>query len=369
MQAIVLVGGQGTRLRPLARLTPKQLVPVLNRPLLEHLLGHLRASGIESVTLALTRTPASEAVGGAFRDGDPLGLDISYAYEETPLGSGGAIASAAAGWTEPFLVCNGDIITDLDIGAMVDAHRERGAELSISLHEVEDPSPFGVAALDASGRISRFVEKPPRDAAPSRLINAGTWLFEPSLLREMDAARFNRVEEELFPALAGAGRAIFGFQQRCYWSDIGSPDAYLDVNLDLLRGAIRERMPAGWPDDGVMTAGAQVEAGAVVSSPALIGPGTVVRGGARVEGPAVTGARCTVDSAATIRSSVLWDDVAIHAGATVTNSILASGVTIGAGSTLERAVVAHGVTVSEGERLPPGARLEPAADYAATASV
>ncbi len=364
MRAIVLVGGAGTRLQPLTHRSPKQLAPVLNRPLLEHLLLHLRANGVRSITLAVTRTPGSEAIRAAFDDGGALDLEIEYAYEEAPLGSGGAIAAAAAGWTEPFLVCNGDIITDLDIAAMVEDHRARGAELSISLHEVEDPSPFGVVALDADGKISRFVEKPSRESAPSRMINAGTWLFEPSLLAELDRTRFNRVEDGLFPALAASGRAIFGFHRRCYWSDVGSPEAYLRVNLDLLRGAIAGRLPAGWPDGGVMSAGASVEEGVATSGPVLIGAGAALRRGARVQGPAVIGARCTIDGDANISGSVLWDDVTVHAGAMVTDSILATGVTVGAEAVLSGAVVAHGATIGRGERLPAGARVEPDAGHA-----
>src|SRR5262249_30766893 len=155
-------------------------------------------------TLALTRraTAIEETLG----DGTALGLRLDYAYEETPLGSGGAIASIASAWPEQgrgtFLVCNGDIVADLDLSAMLAEHRARQAELSIWLFEVEDPSPFGVADLAPDGRIRRFVEKPARDEAPSRRINSGFWLFEPSLLSEMDGTQFNRVEDNLFPLVA-----------------------------------------------------------------------------------------------------------------------------------------------------------------------
>jgi mannose-1-phosphate guanylyltransferase len=368
VQAIVLVGGEGTRLRPLTHRTPKQLAPVLNRPLLEHLMLNLREHGVTVVTLAMTRGTSSDAIRAAFGDGGSLGIDITYAYEETPLGSGGAIANAAAPWDEAFLVCNGDIITDLDVSAMVEAHRARGAELSLSLHEVEDPSPFGVVALEQDGRISRFVEKPPRDSAPSRLVNAGTWLFEPGLVAEMDAARFNRVEDDLFPALAGAGRAIYGFHGRCYWSDVGNPEAYLNVNLDLLQGAITARLPEDWPDDGVAANGASVEQGASVAPPAMIGDCTVVRAGARLDGPVALGANCTIEGGATVARSVLWDGVTVHRDASVRDSILASGVVVEAGAVLERAVVAHDVTIAEGERPPPGARVEPGQRYVAAAN-
>jgi mannose-1-phosphate guanylyltransferase len=367
MRAIVLVGGEGTRLHPLTLRTPKQLVPVLNRPLLDHLLLHLKAHGITSITLAMTRR--SEAVRAAFGDGSHLGVALEYAYEETPLGSGGAIASIAAGWEESFLVCNGDIITDLDLSAFIEAHRSRGAELSISLYEVDDPSAFGVVALDAQSRIRRFIEKPRREEAPSRLINAGFWLFEPSLLKELDGTQFNRVEDALFPALAATGRSIFGYHRQGYWKDVGNPDAYRLVNLELLGGAYPARLPAGWPAGAVATDGAHIDSTTRISAPVLVGRGTLIGPGALVIGPAVIGAACSIGANAEVSGSVLWDDVTVEETAQVTSSIVATGVRIGPGARVEAAVVGHGATVPPGAHVPPGARVDPDTVYAGTAAM
>ncbi|MEX2446024.1 MAG: NDP-sugar synthase [Dehalococcoidia bacterium] len=332
MRAIVLAGGEGTRLRPLTRRTPKPLVPLLDRPLVERLLLHLRAHGFRHVTLALTRTAFPGAVEAAFGDGSRLDITIEYAYEDQPLGSGGAIAAIAAGWDETFLVCNGDIVTDLDLGAMLEAHRARGAELSISLYEVEDPSPFGVADVDGDGRIRRFVEKPPREEAPSRMVNSGMWLFEPALLASMDAATFNRVEDRLFPDLCAAGRPVYGFPHGPYWADVGNPAALLRVNLDLV---------------------AALPGGVLVAEDATVAPG------ARVVAPAVIGAGCTLEEGATVEGSVLWDGVHIGADATVRSSTIASGARIGAGAMLHDAVVAHEASVAPDARLE-GVAVEPA---------
>lgn len=361
MQAIVLVGGQGTRLRPLTWRTAKPLVPVLNRPLLEHLMLHLRDHGIDRVTLAMTEQ--SEAIERAFGDGSHLDLRIDYVYEGEPRGSGGAIAGAAAGWDEPFLVCNGDTITDLDITAMIAAHRERGAELSLSLHEVPDPSQFGVVVLDPTGRITRFVEKPPAAEAPSHLINAGTWLFEPGLLREMDATQFNRVEDTLFPMLAESGRGIFGFHQQGYWMDVGNPDAYLRVTLELANGAIPARRPPDWAQNDLNTAAATVDAAAILDPPVLLGAGTVVEAGAVLRGPLVTGAECSIERGAVIERSILWDGVAVGAGAVVRDSILATDVTIEPGAHLDGAIVAHEAIVLAGSTASAETRVEPGAQY------
>lgn len=363
MRAMVLVGGEGTRLRPLTLRTLKQLVPVLNRPLLEHLLRHLGAHGVTAITLAMTRH--SEAVERVFGDGAALGLHLDYVYEETPLGSGGAIASVAAGWREPFLVCNGDLLTDLDVTAFCAAHRARGAELSIALHEVEDPSPFGVVVLGAGEHITRFVEKPPRASAPSRLINAGAWLFEPSLLAEMDGTRFNRVEDGLFPALAEAGRPMFGFHHRGYWLDVGTPQTYLRANLDLVAGAFPARLPEGWPADGLVTAEARIEAGARVVAPVLIGAETMVAAGAALEGPLVTGGGCVIYPGARVTRSVLWDGVVVEEGTTVADSVLASGARVAAGATVTGAVLGHGATVGAGQHAPEGTRIAPGEQWTA----
>ncbi len=372
MRAIVLVGGQGTRLQPLTLRTLKQLVPVLNRPLLEHLLVHLRDHGVARVTLAMTRH--SEAVEQVFGDGRALGMTLDYVYEETPLGSGGAIASVAADWDEPFLVCNGDVLTDLDITAFIATHQRRGALLSIALHEVEDPSPFGVVVLDGDERITRFVEKPPRAEAPSRLINAGTWLFEPAVVREMDGVTMNRppgegtprVEYGLFPALAAAGRGIFGYQGvGGYWLDVGTPETYRQANLELLQGALPRCLPEGWPADGIAIAGARVADEATVAGPVLLGPGTTVGARAELVGPVVAGSRCAVYASARVTRSILWDDVTVQEGATVSDTVLASGALVGAGAVVQGAIVGHGATVGAGARVPPGTRIDPGTQWGA----
>ena len=186
MRAIVLIGGKGTRLRPLTWRTPKQLVPILNRPLLAYLLDALRGHGFDRVSFAMTGR--DEDIEAAFTgNASPPGLAIERVLEGEPLGSGGAIANASSGWDEPFLVCNGDIVSDIDLGIFAGEHRGRAAELSIALSEAEDPSRFGVVVLGDGDRVTRFVEKPPREEAPSRLINAGLWLFEPGVGRMLDA--------------------------------------------------------------------------------------------------------------------------------------------------------------------------------------
>ncbi len=358
MRAIVLIGGKGTRLRPLSWRTPKQLVPILNRPLLSYLLDALRSHGFERITFAMTeRNAAIEATFSG--DAAPPGLEIECVLEGEPLGSGGAIANASGGWDEPFLVCNGDIVSDIDLGAFAETHRQRGVELSLALFEVEDPSRFGVVVLGEGERITRFVEKPPREEAPSRLINAGLWLFESAVGRMLDADRFNRVEDKLFPNLAAHGRGIFGHRHEGYWADVGNPAAYLQTNLDLLTGAAPALLPAGWPEDGRAIGAAEIAADARIEGPVLLGAGTRVGAGAILEGGVVAGAGCAIGRGATVAGSVLWDGVEIGEGARVRDSVLADGARVGAGAVLEGIVLAHGATVATGERPPAGALLDP----------
>lgn len=303
-------------MRPLSLRTPKQIMPVTQRPLIDHLLALLARHGVTDVTLAMMQR--NEAIRDVVSDGARFGLRVDYAYEDEPLGSGGAIARTAATWDAPFLVCNGDIVTDLDLTAMIDAHRTRGAELSLSLHEVDDPSGFGVVVMGDDARVTRFVEKPPRSEAPSRLINAGTWLFEPHLLREMDGTRFTRVEDTLFPALAERGRGIFGYRDDGYWIDVGHPVSLLRANLE------------------------RVDAETAYGEHVDIDPT------AHVTGPVVIGRGCTIAAQAEVARSLLWDDVRVGRGAVVRDSVLATGVVIEPGAIVEHAVIGHGAVIAAG---------------------
>jgi mannose-1-phosphate guanylyltransferase len=223
-------------------------------------------------------------------------------------------------------VCNGDLVSDIDLGAMIEAHRAAAAEVSIALVEVAEPSRFGVVALEADGRIGRFVEKPAPGTEPSKLVNAGFWLFSPSVVGELDASTFNRVEDTLFPSMAAGGRRIVGFRHGGYWRDIGTAEAYLDAQLELLGGACPSIGPAraSW-----VARGARIDTAA------------------RVERSSV-GPRCVIEADALVVDSVLWDEVQVGAGARVRRSVLATGTVVPAGANLDGAVLANGPEVTAG---------------------
>lgn len=323
MQAVVLVGGFGTRLRPLTTTTPKQMLPVGNRPMIERVLGHLAGHGVDAAVLSLGYRP--DAFRDAYPGGRCAGVDLHYAVEPEPLDTAGAIRFAAidAGIDERFLVHNGDCLTDLDVGALVAAHERAGAEGTLALHRVEDPSAFGVVPTEADGRVQAFIEKPAPGEAPTDLINAGTYVLEASVLDRIAPDRPVNVERVTFPAMVADG-SLYAFDGDRYWIDAGTPSTYLAANLDLLNGR------RGQPEPGVHPSA--VVAGTVTLT--WLGPSASVARGAVVERSVV------------LPGAVIGDD------AVVRDSIVGAGAHIGRG-----AVVDGGTVVGDAEVVGDGARL------------
>jgi mannose-1-phosphate guanylyltransferase len=306
MKAVVLVGGFGTRLRPLTSSTPKQMLPVVDRPMIEWVVGHLGRHGCDEAVLALGYRP--EPFLEHYADGMCAGVRLHYAVEPEPLDTAGAVAFAArdAGIDERFVVLNGDVMTDLDITALIAYHEAKGAEGTIHLTPVDDPSRYGVVPIDADGRVIEFVEKPPRDEAPTNWINAGTYVLEPSVLDRIASDRRVSIEREVFPAMAGEG-VLFAQQSDVYWIDTGTPETYVQAQLDLVSGLRGERLPAVAPSavvegatvvDSVVMADAVVEAGASIRG-SVVMPGAHVSSGARVE-QSILGPGCVIGADAHI---------------------------------------------------------------------
>jgi len=333
MDAIVLVGGQGTRLRPLTARRHKSLVPVCNRPAIEYLFAWLERSGIRRAILALGQ--ANDDLAEAFPGGRWGNLELTIVRERERLESGGAIRNAVrtAGIEGRFLVLNGDVFVDFDFNAALAAHEEAKAELTLALYEVPDPSAFGVAVLDERGMVTGFVEKPPPGTAPSKLVNAGAWIFEPGLVDEIPPGAV-RVEETLFPSLVARRRPVLGYVFQGLWADIGTPQRYLALNQALLKD----------------------QPGPVIAKDADVAPSAGISLSA-------IGCASRVGEHATIRGSVIWESVTIGEGASITDSIIANGCTIGPGAVLERAVLGPDVTVSAGAKVPAGASLDAGARY------
>jgi len=342
MHAVVLVGGFGTRLRPLTNSVPKPMLPIGNVPLIARLIAGLAEGGIGDVTMALGFRP--EPFMAAFPDQRCGDVRLHYAVEPEPLDTGGAIRFAAdrSGVDDTFVVANGDIITDLDIGELIATHRRRGAEATLHLIGVEDPSAFGVAELAADERIVGFVEKPPPGTAPSNLVNAGTYVFEPSVLELIPSGQRVSVERDTFPRLVERGR-IYGAPRDVYWLDAGRPEQYLQANLDLLDGRRAERLTEPVDPEADVAADVTLER-------AIVGPGAVVGAGAALRATVVmAGAR--IGPGAVVEESIVMG--AVGDGAHLRNMVVGADGAIPAG-----AVVADG-------RVPdpdaPGGATEPAA--------
>jgi mannose-1-phosphate guanylyltransferase len=315
VQAVVLVGGFGTRLRPLTLTTPKQMLPVGNRPMIERVLEHLAAYGVTRATLALGYRP--DAFADAYPDGRCAGVELHYAVEPEPRDTAGAIrfAAADAGIAERFVVVNGDVLTDLDVAALVAQHDAAGAEATIALHRVEDPSAFGVVPTEADGRVTAFVEKPPRGEAPTDLINAGTYVLEPSVLARIEPDVPVNVERVTFPAMVADG-TLYAFDGGSYWLDAGTPATYLQANLDLLDGTrgpgedgvhpsarVEGRVATSWIGAGAEVAAEAVVERSVVLPGARVGKGAVVRA-------SILGARAVVGDGAVLEGDVVLGDEA-----------------------------------------------------------
>jgi mannose-1-phosphate guanylyltransferase len=321
VRAVVLAGGEGTRLRPLTYALPKPLLPIANRPFLERQLDWLAEAGVDEVILSLGYRPDAflERFPGGSVPGSPLRLRL--AVEPEPLGTGGAIrfAAAAGDVAERFLVCNGDVLSTLDLSALLRFHDERGAQASIALTRVEDPSAFGVVPTSTDGRVLGFVEKPPRGSAPTDWINAGVYVFEASVLDAIPDGRPVSVERETFPALLAADGKVFARQDPAYWLDIGTPEKYLQAHTDFLAGRLGPP-PASQLAPGVWAEGpVEIEDGARLTGPVLLGPGCRLSAGAEVTG-SVLGPGCTV--AGKVTGSVLLDGARVSPGATVDGSLI-----------------------------------------------
>jgi mannose-1-phosphate guanylyltransferase len=348
VKAVVLVGGEGTRLRPLTNTCPKPLLPIANQPFLERQLTWLEHHGVDEVVLSLGYLP--DVFAAWFPEGSFRSLKLRYAVEPEPLGTAGAIGFAAQDLDGRIVVCNGDVLTTLDLAALVSFHRSRGARATIALTEVSDPSPFGVVPTRDDGAVAAFVEKPAPGRAPSNWINAGIYVLEPDVLARIPSGRPVSIERETFPQLLEGRGQLYAQGSAAYWIDIGTPASFVEANLDVLRERLGRPVAPGAQElaRGVWRQGSPAVAGAAtVVPPVLFGDGAVVEAGARVAS-SVLGAGVVVSAGARVLRSVLLDGAVVDEHATVVDSIVGPGATIGAGATVASStVVAAGAETSK----------------------
>jgi mannose-1-phosphate guanylyltransferase len=356
MQALILVGGEATRLRPLTCHMPKAMVPIMNIPFLQHVLAYLRGHGVNEVVLAQGHLP--KAMDDYFQDGSRFQTRLTYSLEHQPLNTAGAVKNAEKHLKERFFVLNGDIFTDLDLSAMLQFHLEHKAKVTIALTPVEDPTAYGIVETEQDGRVKRFVEKPSRDQVTTNMINAGVYILENEILQSIPADTNYSFERQLFPELLQRGEAFYAYSSHSYWIDIGKPDTYLQTHKDLLTGKSRNYRLDG--QENISTgSGCEIDSNAQLTGPILLGEHCRIEAGARLKGPLVIGANSFIGAESLLESSVLWTGVTIGTGAVIKDSLVANDCRLGAESVTENSVIGRCVNLAKKTRLGSGSRLWP----------
>jgi len=344
MRAVILAGGEGTRLRPLTLTLPKPVVPVVDRPLLRHQLDMLSRVGVEEIVFSVAYRP--EKVEALFGDGSRLGKRIHYAVEDTPLGTGGAVKNAEPLLDGTTIVLNGDVLSDVDLAAVVAGHRASHARATLVLAPVADPAAYGLVESDASGKVLRFVEKPDPSQITTDTINAGIYVLETETLKLMPPAVRYSIERGFFPELLARGALVRAHVHHGYWIDIGTPEKYLQVHRDILRGRFKVALDGRPEHGGWIHDSARVAAGARAEGPFYVGPACVVEDGAQIGPDAVLVSETRIGCGAVVRDSVLWSGCELAAGARAEGALLGRRVRLGG-----QAFAGPGCVLGEGSAL------------------
>ena len=356
MQALILAGGEGTRLRPLTSTIPKPVVPLVGRPFISFMLQWLRGHGVDDVILGCGFM--ADGVRAVLGDGSGLGIRLRYLEEPRPLGTGGALKFAEDLLDERFFMLNGDVLTDIDLTAQLRQHEQTGARATLALFPVDDPSAYGLVSLEADNAVREFIEKPGPDQTDSNLINAGAYILHRDLLGGMPPAGTNvSIEREVFPILVGGG--LYGYEASGYWMDIGTPDRYLQATYDILEGKVNTEVGQELGTHGLALVDGSAVEGRVVA-PVLFAGNCSVGPRALVGDRSVLGDGVTVGEGARVEASVLLEGVTVGPATTITASIIGRGVTIGDHCHIEGGVVlGEGVKIGSGNTLKAGARIFP----------
>jgi mannose-1-phosphate guanylyltransferase len=333
MQAVVLVGGEGTRLRPLTYSVPKPMAPLLGRPFIGWIIERLRAAGVDEVILSCCYLP--EAIEAYFGDGADFGVKLHYVFEEEPLGTAGAVKNAVHKVSGTIYVCNGDILTGVDLVALRETHKRYGAVATIHTRAVEDPSQFGVVETERGGRVLRFVEKPKPGETDARDINAGTYVLEPQALDAIPAGQKVSIERETFPKLISETHKVYALSTADYWIDVGRPSTYIQAHRDILDGTF-ERPVGREVGDRIWSAdGSSLPPEVDARGPIYFGARVQIEPGAHIGPYTILYDGCKIGRDATVASSILWSDSFVGHGATVRDAILGLEVVVEPGAVVE----------------------------------
>jgi mannose-1-phosphate guanylyltransferase len=355
VQALILAGGEGTRLRPLTTTYPKPVVPLVDRPFIGFMLDWLRGHGVDRVIMGCGHM--ADGVRSVLGDGSAFGVELSFVEEPRPLGTGGALKFAEDLLDERFLMLNGDVLTDLDLTAQIARHEATGARATLALTPVEDPSGYGLVRLGPGGEVTEFVEKPSADQIDTNNVSAGAYVLERSVLELLQPGRPASIERDVFPRLVGDG--LFGYVGDGYWMDIGTPERYLQGTFDILEGTVAtgvaERMGSGF----AAVAGDVSCDGRIIPS-ALVEPGCRIGAHSQVGGRVVLERGVTVGEHTTIERAVVLEGATIGSGCTLSACIVGPGVVVGDECHVDGlSVLGEGVSLGAGNMVSNGARLFP----------
>ncbi len=355
MQALILAGGEGTRLRPLTTTVPKPVVPLVDRPFIQFMLDWLIGHGVDDIVMSCGHM--ASGVRNVLGDGTAFGIQLRYVEEPQPLGTGGALKYAEPLLEDRFLMLNGDVLTDMDLTAQIAQHERTGARATLALTPVEDPSAYGLVRIGDGGEVQEFVEKPSPDQIDTHNISAGAYVLERSVLELLEAEQPASIERDVFPRLVGEG--LYGFVADGYWLDIGTPARYLQGTYDILERTVvtgvTKRM-----GDAYLCIEEQVENHGRIIPPALVESGCRIGEGARIGGRVVLESGVMVGDHTTVERAVVMQGAEIGSHCTLRGCIIGGGVRLGDHCTVDGiSVLGEGVTVGDGNVISNGARISP----------
>ena len=358
MKGVILAGGKGTRMRPLTYLTPKPMLPLINRPFMEYFISRLKQYGIKEIILSTGYLP--EYFNEYFGNGSSFGVRLIYVTEDSPLGTCGAVKNVEKYLdNEPFFVFNGDILTGLNLKKMISFHRSKKSDITISLSPVEDPTAYGLVPIDKDSRVTEFLEKPSMEEINTNLINAGTYIIEPHIMGHVPQGENYSFERELFPKILKLGYNIFGFVSDCYWLDVGTPEKYMSAHFDILDKKVPFNFPYKKKFPNVYIGnGARYSRDNITIGPIVIGDNAIIEDDARIMPLSVIGRNTRVMSGTSISESIIFDRCIIGKNCIIRNSIIADNVKIGDNVKIENnSIVGNNSTIESNNVLKNGIKI------------
>jgi mannose-1-phosphate guanylyltransferase / phosphomannomutase len=359
MKAVIMAGGKGTRLRPLTSNQPKPMISIVNKPCMEHIVDLLKRHGFEDVVVTLEYMP--EVIQGYFGNGSEWGMNIEYSVEEEPLGTAGSVKDVEDQLKERFVIVSGDALTDVDLTEALSFHEERGAEATLVLKKVDDPSEFGIVTVAEDGRVTDFMEKPDEEEVFSYTANTGIYVLEPSVLKDIPEGQEYDWSKEQFPKMLEEGRSLYGYVMEGYWEDIGNIEQYMGAQRAVLDGEVEGIEPAGERLEGGVYVGRDVRVDEdQLEGPVVLGDNVRVSSGARVGPYSVLASNISVGEGASISRSTVGGESSIGEEAELDGALVMRACNVGPRArVLEGSALGDGTSVGEGATVAPGASVPP----------